>query len=62
MLWCAGPSKRSSMADCSRAQIRDIGVQLFHAIEHVHSKGIIHTDIKPDNVSRVMHLSLLDRS
>jgi len=30
--------------------VRDITLQLLHAVSYVHSKGIIHTDIKAENI------------
>jgi len=32
------------------ASVRDIGLQLAHACEYMHSKSIIHTDIKTENI------------
>lgn len=36
--------------DCTEQQFISIYEQLVSAIKHIHSKGIIHCDIKPDNI------------
>jgi serine/threonine protein kinase len=52
---------RSEQPD--KAQIRVLAEQLAEAIEHVHSKGLIHGDVKLQNVVRFgegLHLIDLD--
>jgi serine/threonine protein kinase len=34
----------------SAEQVADVGIQLLHAINHMHACGIVHTDIKTENV------------
>lgn len=31
-------------------QVADVGLQLLHGIQHMHRNGIVHTDLKTDNV------------
>ncbi len=31
-------------------QVADVGLQLLHGIQHMHKNGIVHTDLKTDNV------------
>ena len=34
----------------TKFEILDIGLQLFEQIEKIHEVGIVHNDIKPDNI------------
>eukprot|EP00284_Hemiselmis_tepida_P009805 CAMPEP_0174923108 /NCGR_PEP_ID=MMETSP1355-20121228/6361_1 /TAXON_ID=464990 /ORGANISM="Hemiselmis tepida, Strain CCMP443" /LENGTH=256 /DNA_ID=CAMNT_0016168763 /DNA_START=46 /DNA_END=816 /DNA_ORIENTATION=- len=34
----------------SSAQVRDVGCQVLSAVSYLHSRGIIHTDVKTDNI------------
>ena len=36
----------------------DLFMQVFHAIQHAHQKGIIHRDIKPSNILVTLHDSV----
>ena len=53
MAYIEGPTLRQALAekspfDVSRAVT--IGVDLLGAIEHAHARGIVHRDVKPDNI------------
>jgi serine/threonine protein kinase len=43
-------TRRLKAGDLTRAEMQRIVAQMLHALEHVHRAGIIHRDIKPDNV------------
>ena len=30
--------------------LQRIGYQLLHALGHAHKKGVVHSDVKPDNI------------
>ena len=35
---------------CSTSQVLEIGIALCGALAHAHARGVIHRDIKPQNV------------
>lgn len=47
-----GGSPDSGAGVFSEAEIRQLLIQLVPVLDHVHSKGIIHRDITPDNIIR----------
>ncbi len=44
-----------NQARCTVAERLGLFIQVCHAIQHAHQKGIIHRDIKPSNVLVTMH-------
>jgi serine/threonine-protein kinase len=48
----SGGNPDSSAGVFSEAEIRQLLIQLVPVLDHVHSKGIIHRDITPDNIIR----------
>lgn len=53
MEYVEGQTLRDKLRDCKRlsqSEAVSITVELLRVLEHVHSKGVIHRDIKPGNV------------
>lgn len=53
MPYCAGGSLYGKMMEAGTVSEREVADMLVHicgALQHLHKKGIIHQDIKPDNV------------
>src|SRR5262245_21997825 len=42
--------RRLEEGPLSATQVRDLGVQLARALVHAHAAGVIHRDVKPENV------------
>jgi serine/threonine-protein kinase len=53
MDYVEGPNLREALARVQRTPLEDavrLGRQLLEALEYAHAKGIVHRDVKPDNV------------
>ena len=42
--------KKNDHEPFSNSSIRDVAAQVFDALDHMHSLGMVHTDIKPENI------------
>ena len=53
MAYIEGPTLRQALAQRSPMEIAEavkIGMELLDAIEHAHARGVVHRDVKPDNI------------
>jgi serine/threonine-protein kinase PRP4 len=61
--WTSHPSSSCTQykngSGLSLSAVRTFGRQLFRALRHIHSAGIVHADIKPDNIvlNRKLHVA-----
>ena len=46
--------KQEHWAGQNMEEVRHVFVQLVHCIEHMHSKGVLHADLKPLNIVRMV--------
>ena len=54
--YCRGPTLEQSLKHggaCGIYLAREISAQLIDAVSFLHGRGVIHRDIKPDNISKI---------